>query len=102
VKADLKTKSIFSSTTTPANVHDSQVFEELLDDKDQAVLADRADHSAEHEERLFKLNAQELLMHKATRGHPLGEVQPQTNHSISRMRVKVERIFARMAQMRAD
>jgi hypothetical protein len=33
VKADLKTKRILRSTTTPANVHDSQVFEALLDDK---------------------------------------------------------------------
>ena len=54
VKADLKTKLILSSTATPASVHDSQVFEELLDDKDQAVLADSAYHSAEHEEHLIK------------------------------------------------
>jgi len=45
VKADLKTKRILWSTTTPANVHDSQVFEALLDDKDQGVLADSAYHS---------------------------------------------------------
>ena len=37
VKADLKTKLILNSSTTPASVHDSQVFEDLLDDKDQAV-----------------------------------------------------------------
>ncbi len=30
VKADLKTKLIIKATTTPAHVHDSQVFEELL------------------------------------------------------------------------
>jgi IS5 family transposase len=45
VKADLKTKRILRSTTTPANVHDSQVFEALLDDKDQGVLAESANHS---------------------------------------------------------
>lgn len=55
VKADLKTKLILKSKTTPASVHDSQVFEELLDDKDQAVLADSAYHSAEHEAHLIKL-----------------------------------------------
>jgi IS5 family transposase len=49
VKADFKTKLILKSKTTPAVVHDSQVFEQLLDDKDQAVLADSAYHSAEHE-----------------------------------------------------
>lgn len=94
MKADLKTKLILSSTITPT----SQVFEELLDDKDQAVLAD----SAYHETHLIKLNAQEFLRRKVTRGHPLSEVEVQTNHTISRMRVMVEHIFARMSQMGAD
>ena len=102
VKADLKTKLILTSKTTPASVHDSQVFEELLDDQDQAVLADSAYHSAYHEAHLVKLNAQEFLMRKATRGHPLSNAERQTNHTISRMRVRVEHIFARMAQMGAD
>ena len=102
VKADLKTKLILQSTTTPAQVHDSQVFTELLDARDQAVLADSAYHSAEHEAHLLQLNAQEFLMRKATRAHPLSEAAQQTNHTISRMRVRVEHIFARMAQMGAD
>ena len=122
VKADLKTKLILKSSTTPASVHDSQVFEELLDDQDQAVLADcfgpphgphplRGCLSAgclaplgceEHEPHLIKLNAQEFLMRKATRGHALSEAEQHTNHTISRMRVRVEHIFARLAQMGAD
>jgi IS5 family transposase len=102
VKTDLKTKIIIQAATTAASVHDSQVFEELLDEKDQAVLADSAYHSAEHEECLIKLNAQEFLMRKATRSHPLSEEEQQTNHTISRMRVRVEHVFARMAQMGAD
>jgi IS5 family transposase len=102
VKADLKTKLIISATTTPASVHDSQVFKDLLDGKDQAVLADSAYHSEEHEAHLIKLNAQEFLMRKATRSHPLSQEAQQTNHTISRMRVRVEHVFARMAQMGAD
>lgn len=102
VKADLKTKLILKAKTTAAHVHDSQVFEELLDDKDQAVLADSAYHSAEREAHLIKLNAHEFLMRKGTRGHPLSEAEQKTNHTISRMRVRVEHIFARLAQMGAD
>ena len=102
VKADLKTKFILTATTTPASVHDSQVFEQLLDDKDQAVLADSAYHSEAHEAHLIKLNAQEFLMRKATRARALSEAEQQSNHTISRMRVRVEHIFARMAQMGAD
>ena len=67
VKTDLKTKLIIQAATTAASVHDSQVFEELLDGKDQAVLADSAYHSAEHEECLIKLNAQDFLMRQTTR-----------------------------------
>ena len=72
------------------------------------MLADSAYHSAEHEDHLIKLNAQEFLMRKATRGHALSEKEQQTNHTISRMRVRVrvrvrvEHIFARMAQIEAD
>ena len=102
VKADLKTKLILKSKTTPAHVHDSQVFEELLDEQDQAVLADSTYHSAEHEAYLIKLNAQEFLKRKATRSHPLSPAEQQTNHTISRMRVRVEHIFARMVQMGND
>lgn len=102
VKADLKTKLILRAQTTPAHVHDSQVFKDLLDEKDRAVLADSAYHSQEHEAHLLQLNAQEYLLRKATRGHPLSAAEQKTNHTISRMRVRVEHIFARMAQMGAD
>ena len=98
----MKTKLILKSKTTPAHVHDIQVFEELLDEQDQAVLADSTYHSAEHEAYLIKLNAQEFLKRKATRSHPLSPAEQQTNHTISRMRVRVEHIFARMVQMRND
>lgn len=98
MKADLKTKLILTSTP-PISVHDSQVFADLIDENDQAVFADSAYHSAEHEGHLIKLNAQELLTSKATRGHPLSEAEGQPNHGTSRMRVQVEHIFALTAQM---
>ena len=41
-------------------------------------------------------------MRKATRGHLLSQAEAQINHTISRMWVRVERIFALMAQMGAD
>ena len=101
-KVDLKTKLILKSETTPANVHDSQVFKQLLDKQDQAVLGDSAYHSEEHESHLLEIGAQEFLMRKATRHHPLSAAEIKTNHTISRMRVRVEHVFARMKQMGAD
>ena len=41
-KVDAKSKLIDRYSTTAANRHDSQVFQELLDDDDNAILADSA------------------------------------------------------------
>lgn len=101
-KVDLKSKLILKSITTAANVHDSQVFEALLDKGDKAVLTDSAYHSEENEAVLLRIDAQEFLMRKATRGHPLSEAEKKTNHTISRMRVRIEHVFGRMAQLGAD
>lgn len=102
-KVDLKSKLIVCSETTSAEVHDSQVFKQLLDEKDNAVLADSAYHSEENEDYVLgEINAEEYLMRKSRRNTPLGEQEIKTNHTISRMRVRVEHVFGRMAQMGAD
>ena len=102
-KVDLKSKLITRSETTAANVHDSQVFKQLLDERDQAVLADSAYHSKENEEHLLTvIDADDFLMRKAQAKKPLSEEEIRTNHTISRMRVRVEHVFGRMAQMGAD
>lgn len=102
MSAVLKARLILKSKTTPASVHDSQVFKELLDQKDQAVLADSACHRTEREAHLIKLIEQEFLMRKATRGYPFSEAEQQTNHTISGMRVRVVGIFARLTHIGAD
>lgn len=101
-KVDVKTKFILKAKTTPAHVHDSQVFTELLDERDRAVFADSAYHSKDHEEHLHDLGAKEFLIRKATRKDPLGECEVQINRAISRMRVRIEHVFARMQQMGND
>ena len=101
-KVDAKTKLIDDYTTTSASVHDSQVFEELIDEKDQAVLADSAYTSAKSEEHLIKCNAEEFLIGKAYRGKPLSEEEQTFNKKVSRIRVRVEHVFGRMKQMGMD
>ena len=44
-KVEAKSKLIDAYKTTPAHVHDSQIFKDLIDVSDQAVLADSAYHS---------------------------------------------------------
>lgn len=102
-KVDLKSKLIIKSETTSAEVHDSQVFEQLLDKKDQAVLADSAYYSEENEKHVLEeIDAEDFLMRKAYKNRPLSEEEIQTNHTISRMRVRVEHIFGRIAHMGGD
>jgi IS5 family transposase len=66
-------------------------------------LADSAFRSEENETHvLVEIDANEYLMEKAQRGQPLSEEQQKRNHTISRMRVRVEHVFGRMAQMGAN
>ena len=101
-KVDAKSKLIDKSVTTPANVHDSQVFKELVDKSDNAVLADSAYYSEESEEYLLECGAEEFLMRKGYRNNPLSEAEQKTNKGISKIRVRVEHVFGRMSQLGMD
>jgi len=101
-KVDAKSKLIDKAKTTPAQVHDSQVFKDLVDESDQAVLADSAYHSEEHEEYLIKCNVEEFLMRKAHRNNPLSVEDEKFNKGVSKIRVRVEHVFGRMKQMGMD
>ena len=101
-KVDLKSKLIDSYSTSPANRHDSQVFEELLDEKDKAVLTESAYLSEDNDEILLERNLENFVMLKAQRNKPLRAEDMVYNKRVSRMRVRVEHVFGRMAQMGAD
>lgn len=101
-KIDAKSKLIAKAVTTPANVHDSQVFTELVDESDQAVLADSAYYSAAHEEYLLECHTEEFLMRKGNRNQPLSDAEQKTNKGISRIRVRVEHVFGRMKKLGMD
>lgn len=101
-KVDLKSKFIDSYATTPANTNDSQVFEELLDHKDQAILADSAYKSEKNEQIMLAHNVEDFIIHKAYRNKPLTEEEQGFNKIVSRMRVSVEHVFGRMKYMGAD
>jgi len=101
-KVDAKTKLIDTYETTSAEVHDSQIFKDLVDKSDEAVLADSAYHSEEHEEYLLECDAQEFLMRKAHRNSPLSEADEMFNRKVSRIRVRVEHVFGRMKQLGMD
>ena len=102
VSVDRKTKLVIREQATPANVHDSQVFEGLLGkarERGRDVWADSAYRSCEHERRLKRRGFRSHVHEKGSRGHPLTEVQQRRNRTKSRVRVRVEHVFATMTQM---
>jgi len=101
-KVDAKTKIVTGYKTTSAEVHDSQVFEELVEEGDTAVFADSAYLSEENQEHLIKTNCEDFILLKARRNHPLTEEEEETNRKRSRIRVRCEHVFARMSQMAMD
>ena len=105
INADQTYKLVHSYKITDASVHDSQVFEELLDhsmnegDKKRAVYADSAYRSKEKERQLTKDCIPSQVCEKGTRNHPLTEEQKKSNRKKSKVRARVEHVFGAQAQM---
>ena len=102
VSVDRKTKLVVEERSTAANVHDSQVFDELLgkpSKRGRDVWADSAYRSAEQEQGLKRHGFRSHVHERAYRDRPLTEAQQQENRRKSRVRVRVEHVFATMTQM---
>ncbi|MEM7599856.1 MAG: IS5 family transposase [Verrucomicrobiota bacterium] len=93
VSVDEKSKLIDSHSTTPANVHDSQVFTELIDQEVDRVHADSAYKSEEHDKWLASQGIINRVHEKGTRAKPLNGNQQASNRAKSRIRVRVEHVF---------
>ena len=95
VKADAESKLITDYAVTSANVHDSQVLADLVDDTDYALYAD----SAYCGERVLSALPEgvEIRVHeKGSRNHSLSDEQKEKNNEKSRVRVRIEHIFGYM------
>ncbi len=104
INADQGNKLVQSYAVTDAAVHDSQVFEELLDQTEdgdgnkRAVYADSAYRSKEKEEQLAAAKMQSQICEKGARNHPLTEEQKASNKQKSKVRSRVEHVFGAQAQ----
>ena len=102
-KVDAATKYVLKYATTPANVHDSQKYKDLVDRSDNAAIGDSAYESEENERyTLEDCDCENFVMEKARRGKPLTGEQETSNRRISRIRVRVEHVFGRLKQFGAD
>lgn len=97
-KVDIKSKIITAYNVTSANVHDSQVLESLLSEKDRNHLlyADSAYAGEPISEMLKKLGIINMIHEKGYKGKPLSDIQKIKNKNKSRVRVRVEHVFGFM------
>ena len=99
IQADVKHKFVRDYDVTAANVHDSQVFETLLDPHNSSadVWADSAYRSEEALDQLKELHYREHIQRKGCRHRPLREHEKRGNRTRSKIRSRVEHIFGGQA-----
>lgn len=82
---------------TSANVHDSQVFIDLLDpERDQEIYADSAYRSKDFERLLADMGIASKITYKGTKAKPITEEQAAWNKAVTRIRCRVEHVFGMM------
>jgi len=102
INVDNKNKLIRSFDVTDASVHDSNVFEELLDPDNSStdVWADSAYRSQEKEDNLAELGYRSKVHRKGHRGKSLSECTKKANTKKSKVRCRVEHVFGSQTDLR--
>ncbi len=97
IAVDNKNKLIREYEVTSAEVHDSQVFTELLtDNSSKEVWADSAYQSEANELDLYAMGYRSQVHQKGKRNKPLSEKQQEMNKKKSKVRARVEHVFGAM------
>lgn len=99
IKADSETKLITGYKATTANIHDSEMMDELLnkeEDGGQSVHADSAYRSEGIEKICNRKHIESCIHEKGYRNKPVTKRQQQRNRKKSRIRARVEHIFGFM------
>jgi IS5 family transposase len=104
IDIDVAHKLIRDYEVTPASVHDSQVFESLLDEDNSSrdVWADSAYRSEDKLEALGKDGYREHLQRKGCKHKALTEREKRGNRTRSRIRSRVEHVFGVQAMRAGD
>ncbi len=95
ISVDVKHKLIRSYEVTDASVHDSNVFEPLLDSGNSSkdVYADSAYRSQKNSGIVAEYGFRDKIHKKGCRGKKLSRWERQGNRTRSRIRARVEHIF---------
>lgn len=104
ISIDNQHKLIRHFEVTSASVHDSQVFDCLIDEENtsRSVWADSAYRSRSTEAWLEEEGYRSHIHTKGQAGKPLSEAQQRANKKRSSVRVRVEHVFASHKQMAGD
>jgi len=100
IEVDAKNKLIRKYEVTPASVHDSNVFEELLDDQNSScdVWGDSAYAGHERSAILKSRGFRDRRHRKGCRQRKLTEREKRGNHTRSKIRCRIEHVFGVQAQ----
>ena len=102
VKVDVADKLILAGVTTAASVHDSQPIQGLVREGDKVLYGDSAYGGATIAADLAGKQVEGQICEKGTRAAALTEEQKGSNRGKSRVRSRVEHVFAQMTgSMRA-
>jgi len=98
IKIDKKSKIITKYRVTSASVHDSQELKNLIDvKKDKIIYADSA-NSGKEIQKCIPEHIKNRIHEKGYRNRPLTKTQERNNRAKSRIRARVEHVFATMQQ----
>lgn len=90
---DSRTKLIHSVVVTAANVHDSQVVEDLPHGEETRVWRDSASSGETEVLREHAPKAKDFTQNKGSRYRTLTDRERQRNRTKSQVRAKVEHVF---------
>lgn len=91
VKVDADSKLILDYAVTPANVHDSNEFENFFNEQDEVGYADSAYIGKKLPEHI-----RNEVCEKGYRNKPLTEEQKENNRRKSKIRCRIEHVFGFM------
>jgi len=93
IGVDSRSKMIHAVAATPANVHDSQVLEDLLHGQETRVWGDSAYSGQGEVLREHAPGATDFTNKKGSRNRPLTDRDKEKNRTKSKVRAKVEHPF---------
>ena len=95
ISIDVKNKFIRKFEVTPAAVHDSKVFEQLLDknNTNKDVYADSAYRSKDAVGKLANRGFRDCIQRKGCRYRKLTQKQIEGNHRRAKTRARIEHVF---------